>query len=148
MEILKDILIEAGEIDRFYADRVPVNLWRARNLSKNKIGLYELVEEEQVRAGGVRPADVTIENGWVKVKYFPRGISTFDKPDVFKRGKWEYYKIPAGTVLPSGLVVVKDRFNKTLGATHYTIAPAHDMPLTTFKMLLNHLAAQISHKVA
>lgn len=148
MDILRDILIERSEIDRFYGDEVPINLWRARNLSKKNIGLFELVEKEQKRAGGVRPADVTIENDWVKVRYSPRGISTFDRPNVFKRGKWEYYKIPAGTKLPNGLVIVKDLFNKALGATHYTIAPACDMPLNSFKAILNQLAAQISSKVA
>jgi hypothetical protein len=43
-------------------------------------------------------------------------------------------------VLPNGLAIVKDNFNPRLGATHYTIAPAHDMPLEQFKMLLNQLA--------
>lgn len=148
MDVLRDVLIEAHEIDRFFGDKVPVNLWRAKNLSKKNVGLFELVEEDQVRASGVRPADITIVNGWVKVKFFPRGISTFDKSDVFKRGRWGYYKIPAGTTLPSGLVIVKDRYNKDLGATHYTIAPEHDMPLDIFKMLLNQLAAQLGNKVA
>ena len=61
MVTLEDVLIEAGEIDRFYGDTVPVNLWRARNLNKTQVGLFDLVEEDQVRNGRVRPADVTIE---------------------------------------------------------------------------------------
>jgi hypothetical protein len=79
---------------------------------------------------------------------FQQTVSTFDKPDVFKRGRWGYYRIPAGTVLPAGLVIVKDRFNRMLGATHYTIAPAHDMPLARFRALLNQLAAQLRNEVA
>ncbi|WP_338845956.1 hypothetical protein V8J88_19760 [Massilia sp. W12] len=148
VEVLQDVLIQAGEVDKYYGDSVPVNLWRAKNLNKPGLGLFAMVEEEERRAGNVRPPDITIENGWVKVSKAPRGISTFDKPDVFARGKWEYYKIPAGTVLPFGLAIVKDRFNPVLGATHYTIAPAHDMPLEKFKGLLDQLAVQLFAKVS
>ena len=59
----------------------------------------------------------------------------FDKPNTFK-GKWEYFKIPARTILPDGLVIVKDSYNKAFGATHYTIAPERDMPLILFKQKL------------
>ena len=113
MDILKDVLIEAGEIDKFFGDIAPVNLWRAINLSKKGVEIFDLVEEDQVRNGNIRPADVTIENGVVKVRTRPRGASTFNKPDVFKRGKWEYYKIPKDMRLPKGLVIVKDHLIKT-----------------------------------
>lgn len=148
IEILKDILIESGQIDRFYDDKIPINLWRAKNLQKKQIGLFDLVEQQVVRPGGVRPADVTIENGIVKVRNKPRGISVFDRPDIFKRGQWEYYKLPKGTILPIGLVVVKDNFNEALSATHYTIAPAHDMPIEHFRALLDTLAARIQQGAA
>ena len=148
MEILKDVLIATNEIDRYLGGRAPINLWRAHNLSRRNAGVFDLIEEPHHRPGGVRPADITIEEGWVKVRYFPRGISTFDKPNVSKRGRWEYYKLPEGTRLPRGLVVVRDRFNCALDATHCTIAPAHDMRLTQFKALLNRLAIQISIKSA
>lgn len=54
---------------------------------------------------------------------------------------WLYYKIPQGTVLPRGLAVVKDAYNEQMQATHYTIAPAHEMPVVLFKLLLDQLAA-------
>ena len=111
--------------------------------NQKHIGLFDLVEEDQVRNGNVRPADVKIEGGIVRVKYRPRGASTFDKSGVFHRGRWEYYKIPKDMKLPEGLVIVKDKYNKTLGATHYTIAPKHDMPIELFRLLLNQLAQQI-----
>lgn len=152
MDILKDVLIEAGEIDRYFDDMVPINVWRARNLKKNWPA-FGLVEEEFRRSSGqVRRADVTIEvlNGvkWVRVRNRPRGISTFDKPDVFRKGSWEYYKIPAGTQLPEGLAIVRDFRNPVLDATHYAIAPAFDMPLKRFKDLLNVLAATLNIEVA
>lgn len=152
MDVLKDVLIEAGEIDRYFEDEVPVNLWRARK-QKSPVPLFGLIEEEVQRPRGApRPADISIEPvrgvNWVRVKKWPRGISTFDKPDVFKRGSWEYYKIPAGTKLPEGLVIVRDHWNNALKATHYTIAPAHDMPLKRFKDLLNSLASSLKIEVA
>ncbi len=142
-EILKDILISAGEIDRYYEES-PVNLWRAKRI-RDTGSLFGLVEKEKILSNGqVRPADITIvvKNGikWVSCKPTPRGISTFDQPNTFKGSSWEYYKVPHGTVLPAGLAIVKDKFNHRIGATHYTIAPAYDMPLTSFKKLLDQLA--------
>jgi hypothetical protein len=145
MKSLKDLLIDTNELEKYFDTRVPINLWRAKNLS-SKDFIFSMVEEKIVRNNGkVRPADITIykKNGidWVSVQERPRGISTFDKPNVFKRGRWEYYKIPAGTDIPHGLAVVEDGYNVALGAKHYTIAPAFDMPLLNFKQLLNSLAA-------
>jgi hypothetical protein len=144
MKSLKDVLIAAGEIDKYFDDKVPVNLWRAKNLSA-KESIFGMVEQKIIRNNGkVRPADITIYKkagvDWVSVEQRPRGISTFDKPHVFKRGRWGYYKIPAGTDIPNGLAIVEDGFNIALGAKHYTIAPAFDMPLSQFKNLLNTLA--------
>ena len=144
MKSLREILIDAGDVDKYFDDKVPVNLWRAKNLS-NKNSIFSMVEQKIVRNNGkVRPADITIYKknniDWVSVKDRPRGISTFDKPNVFKRGRWEYYKIPAGTEIPNGLAIIEDGYNIALGAKHYTIAPAYDMPLSQFKQLLNILA--------
>ena len=147
MDSLKDILVEKGQIDKYFDEKVPVNLWRAKNI-KSKEPIFGLVEKKIVRNNGkVRPADITIvkkgSEDWVLVKDRPRGLSTFDKPNVFKAGRWEYYKIPAGTNLPVGLAIVEDTFNYGLGAVHYTIAPAFDMPLTQFRNLLNLLAQEL-----
>jgi hypothetical protein len=35
-----------------------------------------------------------------------------------------------------------------MGAIHYTIAPAHDMPLDFFKLLLNKLAVMVIKETA
>jgi hypothetical protein len=85
---------------------------------------------------------------WVRVESSPRGASTFDQPRVFKGNQWVYYRIEAGTELPSGLAVVRDKFNRNYGARHYTIAPAWDMPLETFKLLLQKLANKLTREVA
>ena len=142
--VLKDILIAKDRIDRYFEGATPVTLWRAVNV-KRGVQLFELVEQPFTLSNGrPRPADITIETiggeKWVKVKDRPRGLSTFDKPGVPAGKHWEYYKIPKGTPLPHGLAIVRDEFNTNYQATHYTIAPAFDMPLSRFKLLLNRLA--------
>jgi len=145
-KLLKDVLISAGDIDRYY-EETPVNLWRAKKI-KDKGTVFGLVDNNKILSNGkVRPADITIilKNGvkWVTCKPSPRGLSTFDKPNIFKGSSWEYYKIPKGTKLPAGLAIVRDKYNRRIGATHYTIAPAHDMPLSNFKLLLDRLAVLV-----
>ena len=142
VELLEDVLLEVGSIDRFFGRKIPVDLWRARKV-KSKKPLFNLVETENERKRGApRKPDITIEQGRVLVRDRPRGISTFDKPNTFK-GQWEYYKLPAGTLLPKGLVIVRDSYNPVFQATHHTIAPEMDMSLTRFKLLLNQLASLV-----
>ena len=150
-EVLKDILIEAGLIDIYY-ENSPCNLWRAKR-EKETGTLFGLVEEDKILSNGnLRPADITIEvrnnEKWVLCRPSPRGISVFDKANIFRGSSWEYYKIPQGTKLPIGLAIVKDRFNSRMGATHYTIAPVSDMPLAQFKRLLDQLALKVRKEVA
>ena len=147
MNVLKDVLISKGEIDKYFEGKTPVNLWRAMNQRKNHHP-FEFIEKPfKLSSGRPRPADIKIEKvgqeDWVRIKKRPRGISTFDKPGLPKGKDWEYYKIPAGTDLPYGLAIVKDEYNQQFDATHYTIAPAFDMPLSRFKMLLNQLAQEL-----
>jgi Tse2 ADP-ribosyltransferase toxins len=150
--VLKDILLQQGMLDRYFEGQVPVHLWRALN-NKKATSLFAMVEEPFVLSSGrPRPADIQIfeKNGhkWVSVADRPRGISTFDVPGVPEGKDWSYYRIPAGTVLPEGLAIVRDEYNTRFGATHYTIAPAYDMPLAMFKLLLNQLAASAIKEVA
>ncbi|MFP6845551.1 MAG: hypothetical protein VB958_10105 [Thalassolituus sp.] len=145
-EIVKDILISNGDIDRYF-EKSQINLWQAKRVS-DRGTLFRLVEDNKILSNGQpRSADISISVKvgvkWVSCRLTPRGISTFDKPNTFKGSSWEYYKIPKGTVLPVGLAIVKDRFNERVGATHYTIAPAYDMPLSQFKNLLNQLAVKV-----
>ena len=84
---------------------------------------------------------------WVLVKDKPRGLSTFDKPGIPPGKGWEYYRIPAGTRLPEGLAIVEDNYNEKFKATHYTIAPAFDMPISQFKGKLLELAAELIREV-
>ena len=138
--ILKDVLISLGELERYYEGVVPIDLWRGLNVKKDS-ELFSLIEEPYKMSNGrIRRPDITIKNGRVEVQHWPRGISTFDRPGVPTGKDWTYYKIPADTVLPEGLAIVKDSYNEILNATHYTIAPAYSMSLGKFKCLLNELA--------
>ncbi|XZZ64078.1 hypothetical protein ACJJIF_03280 [Microbulbifer sp. SSSA002] len=83
---------------------------------------------------------------WVSVENRPRGVSTFDKEGVPPGKGWEYYKIPAGTIIPDGLAIVRDGYNKKFDAIHYTIAPAYDMSLRQFKTALAAFAAELFEK--
>lgn len=145
--LLKDVLLDKGQIHRYYEGFVPVNLWRGLNVRKN-MALFELIEDTQILSNGrPRPADISITGSGaearVNVKEQPRGISTFDKPGIPQGPHWEHYRIPANTVLPEGLAIVKDQYNPRYEAYHYTIAPAYDMPLAKFKLLLNRLAQSV-----
>ena len=140
---LKDVFISLGELERYFDGIVPVNLWRGLNV-KRSAALFDLIEKPfKMSNGRVRKPDITIENDWVKVKHWPRGISTFDKQGVPRGKDWVHYKIPAGTYLPKGLAIVKDSYNESFLATHYTIAPAYDMPIETFRILLKKFASEI-----
>ena len=150
--VLKDVLIQAGKLDKYFEGRVPTDLWRAKN-RKASSAVFEFIEESKILSNGrPRPADIKIElkGGvkWVSVLQQPRGISTFDRSGLPKGKDWEYYKIPEGTELPDGLAIVKDQFNSKYQAYHYTIAPAYDMPLALFRSKLGQLARKIIKEVA
>lgn len=63
METLRDVLIAADEIDRYFGSRAQVTLWRAKRVGPTT-HLFSLIEQPVTRPGGkVRPADITIEMG-------------------------------------------------------------------------------------
>lgn len=145
--VLKEVLIDKGAIENYFEGRAPTNLWRAlKRGSRNQA--FDFIEESFVLSNGrPRAADIKIESRgsekWVCVKERPRGVSIFDKPGVPTGRGWDYFKIPKGTVLPEGLAIVKDQYNSKFEATHYSIAPAYDMPLSQFKSKLNTLAMSL-----
>jgi len=152
IEILRDVLVELGEVERLIGRCHSLDLWRAIDASEAK-DLFRLVENDIVRAPGkISQADITIRDyrgeKWVYCRDFPRGVSTFDRAGVFRGDKWKYYKIPAGTMLPEGIVIVRDFYNLRYGATHHTIAPERDMALRQFRALLAEFATHIIGNVA
>jgi len=152
METLHDILLDLGEFKSYFGGKVPVDLWRAQRKREQGHPVFRpILEEKQVGVGRVRLPDIATEmrDGvrYVLCAKRPRGISTFDRPFVFPRDDWNYFRIPKGTDIPTGLAIVKDFFNSAYGATHYTIAPAYDMPEANFISLLDILARNATLEV-
>jgi hypothetical protein len=150
--VLKDLLVGKNQIDKIFEKSAPVNLWRALNVNTSKHP-FDFVEQPFILSNGrPRQADITIEvfrgQEWVRIKERPRGLSTFDRPGIASGKNWQYYKIPKGTRLPYGLAIVRDEYNTYFDANHYTIAPAFDMPLVRFKLLLNQLAEALVKEAA
>ena len=63
------------------------------------------------------------------------GISTFDYPKPEKNWWW----LRAGTPVPKGLVITRDRTDSETGITHYTLRPAEDMKESDFIQLMKTL---------
>ncbi|WOC28688.1 hypothetical protein LY624_18895 [Pseudoalteromonas sp. N1230-9] len=76
--LLKDILLDKGQIHKYYEGMVPVNLWRGLNVKKN-MELFELIEDDVILSNGrPRPADISVigegADAKINVKESPRGI--------------------------------------------------------------------------
>jgi hypothetical protein len=121
-----------------------VNLWRGKNPHNNDSIFYPILKAFKMSNGNLRPEDIKTykRNGelWVKAK--TGGISLFDRNGIPSK-YWEYYKLLVGTSIPFGLVITKDDYKQNFKATHYTIRPNWDMPVTTFCMLLDKLALKL-----
>lgn len=102
--------------------------------------LYPDFEPRMLPNGKKREADVILseDKAWI---YEGGGTSLFDRPDVFKRGGWLAFHIPAGTEVPESLVVRYTGRNPGFDADHYQIeSKAHRMRLDAYKGALDNLA--------
>ncbi|MEO5690140.1 MAG: hypothetical protein ABIR54_22505 [Burkholderiaceae bacterium] len=71
-----------------------------------------------------------------------RGVSVFDTTNPQLKN-FDWYEIAAGTPIPEALAVTRDADRPIPGrATHYTIAPKDDMPLSLFLQHLKGMAAK------
>lgn len=164
-KILRDITVESffisiGEFDRLMTSETDVHLalWRAlRTDEESSNSLYPDFERREIRIGHFREPDLKLETMGSKSYATPyvsqkfagdmwkaHGTSLFDRPNVFKGKKWEYFEIPEGTLIPKGLVIVRDDRNERFEATHYTISPSYRMPVENFLKLLDQLALNAS----
>lgn len=94
---------------------------------KLDIDLYRGGNSSHPRFDNLRPKDIVKwkdkETGETWVEKESGGISTFDYPKPEKNWWW----IRAGTPVPEGIVVTRDRTDSENGITHYTLRPANDM---------------------
>ncbi len=112
-----------------YLDITPIDLWRC--------GTPQSPTLDQVRIVGKPPLfrlDIKVDT---KGNVGPNGggISVFDNINpALTRGCW--WKIPAGTRIPDGLYIRKDRSHAMKDIIHYTICPAGLMSFQQFQGLL------------
>lgn len=143
MKTLEAILIGRGDLDAIYSGDSGLHLWRAiHKEGGGKNPLYPDFHRRVVR-GTVRNPDITVrEIGGVEYveAELTKGTSLFDKQGTFGHKYFEYFEIPAGTVIPNGLIIIKGEFNQKYQATHYSICPNHRMRKTEFVALLDILA--------
>jgi hypothetical protein len=121
-----------------------INLYRGDNPHNNDSIFYPILKSFLLSNGRVRDEDIkTYKNNgelWVKCK--TGGISLFDVLGIPVKS-WDYYTLTKKTKIPFGLVITKDDYKKRLKATHYTIRPNWDMPVTNFCVLLDKLAIEL-----
>lgn len=143
MKTIESLLISRGELDRIYTGSTSLVLWRALHTAVVVSNpLYPDFDAREVR-GRLRAADVEMKViGGVEqvVSRLGDGTSLFDRHGVFQGSNWTYFEIPAGTEIPTGLIIVKDKFNEKYQATHYSISPNFTMPKKQFVALLDALA--------
>lgn len=141
-----DYFIHKRELNELFDSKfdLNVNLWRGRNPHNSDSIFYPILKAFKMSNGNLRPEDIKTysKNGelWVKAK--TGGISLFDRSGIPSKN-WEYYKLLAGSGIPFGLVITKDDYKQNFKATHYTIRPNWDMPVTKFCMLLDKLALNL-----
>jgi hypothetical protein len=154
METLENLLIGRGELSRIYTGQMRLFLWRALHRASTTANpLYPDFEPREIRAGVLRAPDVTVQiRGGTPfvIARLGEGTSLFDRAGAFGHENWTYFEIPKGTVIPDGLIIVKDDYNKKYKATHYSLSPNQDMTQMQFMQLLDQLARnaiQLAKKV-
>ena len=101
--------------------------------------VYRMGNSGSPRMSAIRPGEVstTVIKGVTVVIANNNGVSVWTKDGIFEKGLTGYaWLIRAGASLPSGLKLVND----TPG--HYMLAPARNMPLDTYKGLLEEMGVK------
>ena len=162
---VKDVFIDLNEFERLFDSNqaFDIILWRALRTDKENFQnpLYPDFKRREITIGQFRAPDVKVEkiNGVDHI--IPRiikknaqsmwraeGTSLLDQPNVFKGKKWTYIKIPAETVIPDGILIIRDDIMTTLNddmgrpvpVTHYSIVPNTIMSVELFKTKLDTFA--------
>ena len=125
-----------------------VNLWRGQKRDQRGApALYPILKSFKLSNGKTRKADIDTytRGGELWVKCTSGGVSLFDVMGVPVK-RWDYYRIPKGVKIPQGLVITKDKYNDSYNATHYSIRPHWDMPVSKFCMLLDELTKELIYE--
>lgn len=152
---LRSIFQKAGKSDAFFEGKLPVDLWRAQSDQDFKKEVFimqphpgyvkrndrgEVIKERLPDVKIVDRDGKMIVLGCRCIKGEYRGISLYDVTITWLGPKWQNYMIPAGTLIPPGLMVTRDHYLRDHQATHYTLGPKDDMPLELFIQTLKVVA--------
>lgn len=97
-------------------------------------------KKKPVTAEILRHADQYIVKGCRTMSGEHRGVSVFDKKNTALKN-FDWFKIPADTVIPEGLAVTRDAsYTFSAKPIHYTVAPKDDMTLSLFLQQLRSMA--------
>ncbi|WP_445354876.1 hypothetical protein ACJJI5_18395 [Microbulbifer sp. EKSA008] len=122
-----------------------VNLWRGqRRADRGSPVLYPILKSFRLSNGKIRNPDIDTywSNGEWWVDCTSGGVSLFDVLGV-PVSRWDYYRLSPNILIPHGLVITKDSYNRSYEATHYSIRPHWDMPVAKFCLLLDELTKEI-----
>ena len=143
---IEDILISRDEIEKIHRGEISLTLWRGLHVDETKENPFYPdfdYEEKILPSGEIRDPDVNTEivNGvrYVKAE-LGMGTSTVDKEGIFGFKNWEYFVIPAGTSIPTELIITKDFYMKRKACWHYSISPNEYMKVVDYKKALDQLA--------
>jgi hypothetical protein len=123
----------------FIANFTSIALYRSGNATGPRLNQVRIPPKEGTIDIEIYEKEVNGEK-MIYVDSTSGGISTFDAPLPSQNKKVRWWKIPAGTIIPHGLIITKDHSIESINITHYTIRPLNDMPLTEYKKLLRILA--------
>lgn len=154
MITLEEIIINRGDIEKIYRAQITLTLWRALNkddMKKIHNPLYPDFDARKLPNGDIRSPDIkpyTHLNGQIYVKSEEGvGTSLVDRSNVFGNKNWEYVIIPAGTIIPTDLIITKDHYMPRKKCWHYSISPNFDMPKDQFTKALDALAINAGIKL-
>jgi len=154
MRTLENIILRQGNIVQHYTGVTGIALWRALNLNNVPIfknPLYPDFEKRRLPNGKIRERDIVTHH--TKFGQYVRadvssGTSLMDMDEGFGKSPcWDYHLIPAGTVIPWGLIITQDhkfRLRDGRECFHYSISPNQTMSRVEFRSLLDTLARNAS----
>lgn len=105
--------------------------------------LYPDFYARDLPGGGVRAPDVEVFCDANAVEWVRSGggTSLFDRAGVFRGRHWLSFAIPAETVIPDSLTVLRTHYNQRFQANHYQIeCRALTMRVDAFKGALDNFA--------
>ncbi|OMH29081.1 hypothetical protein [Motiliproteus sp. MSK22-1] len=143
VKLLRDVLISKGPLEKYFEGHVPANLWRTLCVENNDASLDMPAQGYVLSNGRPRPAniEITLKNGvkWLSINDRPTTVSPFINAGRTPSKEAGYYKLPKGSVIPAGLAIVEDQGSSHLASPQYSIAPAFDMSLEQFRIILRSL---------